>query len=90
MSEEKETHFMKRAQRKACWEAKDALWGCLDKVKGDADPSSVCKQARDLYEQMCPQSWVVHFDRKYHYEKFKIKLKTEGFSSADEQYQKKS
>ena len=23
MSEEKETHFMKRAQRKACWEAKE-------------------------------------------------------------------
>jgi hypothetical protein len=36
------------------------------------------------------QSWVSHFDRKYQYEKFKVRLKNEGFQKLDEEGLKSS
>jgi len=86
--EDKKEKFLKKAERKACWDAKDDFWKCMD--KGGEDPSSACRQARDMYEKLCPQSWVSHFDRKYHYEKYKQKLKTEGFQKEDEKHQQKA
>jgi len=82
MSEEKK--FLKKEERKLCWGAKDEFWACMDKVNGDAQAPE-CKDFRSKYEALCPQSWVVHFDRKYHFEKFKQKLKTEGYQKIDEE-----
>jgi len=45
-----------------------------------------CKEFREKYEEMCPASWVVHFDRKYHYEKFKARVKSEGYEKMDITY----
>ena len=85
MEPEKKEKFMKKAARTACWGARDEFWSCLDRVgqeKGDIE----CKQLRGKYEEFCPPSWVVHFDRKYQYEKFKTRLKIEGYEKIDINY----
>lgn len=55
---------MKRNERKACWEARDAYFKCLDKnnildaVK-DADAAlKNCPTENAKYEQDCATSWV--------------------------------
>ena len=82
--------FMKKAERKQCWDARDEYWSCLDKYLASGDDSAVkeqCKQFRDKYTEFCPPTWVTHFDRKYRYEKFKVLLKTEGFQErADDEF----
>jgi cytochrome c oxidase assembly factor 6 len=88
MPEKEKEKFLKKAERAACWDAKDQFWACMDKA-GGAEPGSACRETRNLYEKLCPQSWVAHFDRKYEYEKFKVKLQTEGFQRVDEKYTSK-
>ena len=83
MDPEKKEKFMKKAARTACWGARDEFWSCLDKQGEKVD---VCKEFRGKYEEMCPPSWVVHFDRKYQYEKFKTRLKSEGYEKIDTNY----
>ena len=34
------------------------------------------------------QAWVQHFDRKYHFEKFKLKMKTQGYEAIDAEHEK--
>lgn len=55
---------LKRNERKACWEARDAYFACLDKnnildaVK-DADAALAnCPSENAKYEQDCATSWV--------------------------------
>jgi len=55
---------LKRNERKACWEARDAYFKCLDKhdildaVK-DADAAlKNCPTENAKYEQDCATSWV--------------------------------
>jgi len=86
MAEVQKEKFLKKKERQACWDARDTLWGCMDKVKDEDDAGKVCRQARDLYEKLCPQSWVVHFDRKYQFEKFKHAVQRDGFQKTDENY----
>ena len=62
--------MMKKAERLACWGARDELWRCWDKL-GYLTPQ--CQAARDQYEVECPATWVTHFDRKFQYEKWKKK-----------------
>ena len=76
---------MKKEERTACWGARDEFWKCTDKMGKEVEE---CKQFREKYVDMCPASWVVHFDRKYDYEKFKIRLKTEGYEKVDISYAK--
>lgn len=38
---------------------------------------------RDIFEKMCPSTWVKHFDRKRDYEKFKNKILNEGIDPLD-------
>jgi len=86
---EKKEKFLKKAERQLCWGAKDEFWACMDKAKSggeDVDAISLCKDIRTKYETLCPAAWVVHFDRKYHYEKFKVELKKEGYKAMDEKY----
>ena len=79
--------LMKKAERLACWGARDELWKCWDS-KGFQ--SSECQQFRDKYEVECPASWVVHFDRKYKYEKFKQEYMTKGYEKIDSENEKSS
>ena len=78
-----EKKFMKKAERAACWGARDELWSCLDKV---GEKVEECKLFREKYVDMCPASWVVHFDRKYHYEKLKVRLNSDGHQKIDITY----
>ena len=72
--------FLKKAERKVCWDARDALWSCIDKAGGQEEP---CEAFRQVFLQKCPPSWVTHFDRKFHYEKFKAHLQKEGYQKID-------
>ena len=80
---ERKEKFMKKAERAACWGARDEMWSCMEKLKGNVEG---CKEFREKYEEMCPPSWVVHFDRKYQYEKFKARVITEGYEKIDITY----
>jgi len=78
----KDEKFMNKSARHQCWGARDKYWACLDKVDGPTKVGVVpeqCAAIRQLYETECPPTWVKFNDRKYYYEKYKIKLKTEGF-----------
>ena len=102
--------LMKKAERIACWGARDEMWKCWDK-NGFMTPTCQVYQNlelkllqlfifissnnhywfqefRDKYELECPGSWVVHFDRKYKYEKFKAEYMTKGYETIDKENQK--
>ncbi|KAI5449223.1 hypothetical protein NCC49_005202 [Naganishia albida] len=61
-----------RAGRKACWEARDAFFQCLNlhnvpvppEAGGTGKHSSTCLQERERYEQDCPKSWVDYFNKR--------------------------
>ena len=78
----KSEKFMNKEERRKCWGARDQYWACLD-ANGTPNPHEPipqpCLAARDLYAAECPMTWVKHFDRKYYFEKYKVKLKTQGF-----------
>ena len=79
--------LMKKAERLACWGARDELWRCWDKL-GYLTPQ--CQAARDQYEVECPATWVTHFDRKYKYEKFKAEYMSKGYEKIDSEHENKS
>ncbi|KAM3859283.1 cytochrome c oxidase assembly factor 6 homolog [Diretmus argenteus] len=68
------------AQRKACWDARDRLWECLDTNKDQAPP---CQSFQKEFEASCPNQWVKYFTRRRDYLKFKEKMETEGFKPAE-------
>ena len=80
----KKATFLKKAERAACWEAKDNLWACWD--KGDRE---ACEDLREVFKLKCPPMWVNHFDRKYDYINFKKKLYSEGADSVDQKFEEK-
>ncbi len=41
--------------RKACWDAKDNFWKCVDDNNGD---HSRCKKEREIFERDCSNTWV--------------------------------
>ena len=82
---DKKEKFMKKAERLACWAARDEYWSCLDKSNAVGEE---CQQFRERYITECPASWVVHFDRKYKYLKFKEQAMSQGYESMDEAYEK--
>lgn len=55
---------MKREERKKCWEARDAYFGCLDRnnildsIKEADSATKACPKEEQLYEQDCATSWV--------------------------------
>ena len=55
---------LKRNERKACWEARDIYFGCLDKnnildaVKDGEEAKNKCPKEDDLFEKDCATSWV--------------------------------
>ncbi|KAH8923824.1 hypothetical protein BT69DRAFT_1241778 [Atractiella rhizophila] len=55
-----------RTTREACWEGRDAYFGCLDKnnVLKPGDEKGACKADRAVYEKNCAKSWVEYFDKR--------------------------
>ncbi|XP_059612950.1 cytochrome c oxidase assembly factor 6 homolog [Phlebotomus argentipes] len=77
-----------KEERKVCWGSKDRYWECLDKyapghnsTSDDPEPQA-CIELRKLYVKSCPAQWVVHFDRKRTYEKFKRRME-KGYEPLD-------
>ncbi|QDZ19639.1 cytochrome oxidase c subunit VIb [Chloropicon primus] len=74
MTVEEVKQFARRKGRRACHDARDAFYKCLedsgvpDWRRGDAVPRS-CAKSRKAYESECPASWVVHFDQTYAHNK---------------------
>lgn len=88
MSEEGKERFLRKAERQACWDARDTFWKCLD-ATGQPPDESKCVDLRKKYAEMCPPTWVTHFDRKYQYEKFKAKMMEVGKEQLDDDFTKK-
>ncbi len=43
------------AERRACWDARDKLWKCLD----DSDDNAAsCQRFQSEFEEKCPAQWV--------------------------------
>lgn len=51
------------------------------------DSETACSGVRAKYEELCPATWVKHFDRKRQYEAYKEKLKV-GYDPVDHIKQK--
>ena len=49
-----------------------------------------CMEERKPFEELCPQQWVTHFDRKYRYDQFKIQAFSKGHEKMDEEFFKKA
>ncbi|OCT89929.1 uncharacterized protein LOC100329134 isoform X1 [Xenopus laevis] len=58
-------------ERKACWDARDEYWQCLDANNEDA---SKCQKLRHGFTNNCPQQWMKYFDKRRDYLKYKEKL----------------
>ena len=43
------------AERKACWDARDLLWKCLD---DNNDQAASCQNFQSEFEAKCPAQWV--------------------------------
>ena len=75
--------FLRKAERQQCWGARDAFWQCM---KANQEDESKCTQTREGFLKLCPPTWVTHFDRKFQYEKFKVKLAKEGHQALDDDF----
>lgn len=52
-----------RAQRKACWDTRDAYFACLDQnnvLKPGQESGNICSKEKRNYEASCAKSWVSH------------------------------
>ena len=47
-------------------------------------------EERRPFEELCPQQWVTHFDRKYRYDQFKIQAFSKGHEKMDEEFFQKA
>ncbi|XP_040886161.1 cytochrome c oxidase assembly factor 6 homolog isoform X2 [Toxotes jaculatrix] len=68
------------AQRKACWEARDQLWKCLD---DNEDKAASCQNFQKEFEAKCPAQWVKYFIKRRDFLKYKEKMQTDGFTPAE-------
>ncbi|KAG7495685.1 hypothetical protein JOB18_003768 [Solea senegalensis] len=68
------------AERKACWDARDQLWKCLDY---NGDKVSACQKYQSEFEGKCPAQWVKYFTKRRVYLKYKDKMQEQGFTPAD-------
>nr|XP_061809531.1 cytochrome c oxidase assembly factor 6 homolog [Nerophis lumbriciformis] len=64
-------------ERKACWDARDLLWKCLD---DNDDKAASCQSFQKDFEAKCPLQWVKYFSKRRDYLKYKEKMETEGFA----------
>ena len=78
--------LLNKAERKQCWDARDAFWNCM---KSNGEEISKCADLRQGFEEFCPNTWVVHFDRRYDYLKFKENATKHGYKKLDDEFVKK-
>ncbi|KAL0765069.1 hypothetical protein CaCOL14_012328 [Colletotrichum acutatum] len=56
-----------RSERRKCWEARDAYFGCLDRnvivdaLKDDAKARKACPAENQVFERDCAAAWVKYF-----------------------------
>ncbi|XP_077357193.1 cytochrome c oxidase assembly factor 6 homolog [Festucalex cinctus] len=62
-------------ERKACWDARDLLWNCLD---DNNDKLASCQNFQSEFESKCPAQWVKHFNKKRDFLKYKEKMEKQG------------
>lgn len=55
-------------------------------MKATNEDDSKCVDSRKLFNDLCPPTWVTHFDRKFQYEKFKANLAKAGVEEVDKKY----
>jgi cytochrome c oxidase assembly factor 6 len=67
--------FPRQEERKKCWTSKDVYWQCLT---DNSDDGSKCGKERQEYENSCIKQWVIYFDRRRDYLKYKEKIETAG------------
>ncbi|XP_077400664.1 cytochrome c oxidase assembly factor 6 homolog [Vanacampus margaritifer] len=67
-------------ERKACWDARDSLWKCLD---DNNDKSASCQSFQSEFESKCPAQWVRYFTKRRDFLKYKEKLESEGFTPSE-------
>lgn len=68
------------AERKACWDARDLLWKCLD---DNDDRAASCQRFQSEFEANCPAQWVKYFTKRRDFLKYKEKMQKEGFKPAE-------
>ncbi|XP_030005427.1 cytochrome c oxidase assembly factor 6 homolog [Sphaeramia orbicularis] len=68
------------AERKACWDARDLLWKCLD---DNNDNIAACQSFKSEFDRNCPAQWVKYFTKRRDFLKYKEKLQTDGFTPAE-------
>ncbi|XP_069556243.1 cytochrome c oxidase assembly factor 6 homolog [Brachyistius frenatus] len=66
-------------ERKACWDARDRLWTCLE---DNDDKAASCQRLQSEFEAQCPAQWVKYFNKRRDFLKYKAKMQTEGFTPA--------
>ena len=79
---EGEKHLNK-AERQKCWVERDAFWNCM---KSNEEDRTKCENQRKGFEEFCPKTWVVHFDRRYDYLKFKENAAKHGYKKLDDEF----
>lgn len=47
------------AERKACWDARDHMWKCLD---DNNDEAASCENLQKELEAKCPAQWVSYLE----------------------------
>ena len=55
-------------------------------MKSHGEDETKCVEPRKLFTDICPPTWVTHFDRKFQYEKFKAQLAKSGLEETDKKY----
>ena len=55
-------------------------------MEANGENESKCPDSRKLFTDLCPPSWVTHFERKFQYEKFKTQLYKTGVEEADKKH----
>ncbi|CAL9683050.1 unnamed protein product [Knipowitschia caucasica] len=68
------------SERKACWEARDLLWKCMDEQNDNVAP---CQRFQIEFENKCPAQWVKYFIKRRDFLKYKEKMQTDGFTPAE-------
>ena len=78
--------FLKKAERHACWAARDRYWDCFERA---GEVKEQCSAQRRDFEAACPATWVAHFDKRFYYLKFKKNMAETGFQKLDEDFEAK-
>jgi cytochrome c oxidase assembly factor 6 len=53
-----------RDARQACWDGRDAYFGCLARNNLIEDDGKSCRSENSAYERNCAQSWVEYFNKR--------------------------